>query len=286
MNYSRQPKISAIAACVGLAIGAASLAGYAQSQSQSQRSGSERAQQSQPRDEAARHNQSQQGQSARQSQSSAAKRTSGSQSAGSNAQAADGQEKKSMGPNPYAQADDSWISLSGTVGQVRRDTFELDFGGRTITVEMDDSDRQAETYALRMGDKVTVNGVIDDDFFETSKIEASSVYVEKLGRHFFASVLDEEDFASVTYLAPTDDGGVAVHGLVTKVSGDEFTIDNGLRSVRVDVGDMSYDPLDEEGYQKVEVGDVVRVQGNIDDDFLEAREVMASSITTLAEEIG
>jgi uncharacterized protein YdeI (BOF family) len=294
MNYSRQPKISAIAACVGLAIGAASLAGYAQSQSQSQQSGSEQAQQSQPRGESARQAQSQQGQSARQSQSSAAKeRTSGSQSASStsgsansNAQAAGGQEKKSMGPNPYAQADDSWISLSGTVGQVRRDTFELDFGGRTITVEMDDSDRQAETYALRMGDKVTVNGVIDDDFFETSKIEASSVYVEKLGRHFFASVLDEEDFVSVTYLAPIDDGGVAVHGLVTEVSGDEFTIDNGLRSVRIDVGDMSYDPLDDEGYQKVEVGDVVRVQGKIDDDFLEAREVMASSITTLAEEIG
>jgi uncharacterized protein YdeI (BOF family) len=275
---------------MSLALGAASLAGYAQSQSQSQQSGSQQAQQSQPRGQSAQQAQSQhgqQGQSARQSQSSAAKeRTASSQSAGSNTQAAGGQEKKSMGPNPYAQADDSWISLSGTVGQVRRDTFELDFGERTITVEMDDSDRQAETYALRMGDKVTVNGVIDDDFFETSKIEASSVYVEKLGRHFFASVLDEEDFVSVTYLAPIDDGGVAVHGLVTEVSGDEFTIDNGLRSVRVDVGDMSYDPLDDEGYQKVEVGDVVRVQGKIDDDFLEAREVMASSITTLAEEIG
>jgi uncharacterized protein YdeI (BOF family) len=271
MTDSRSPKISAIAACIGVfAVGTVPLAVHAQSQSQSQ--------QAQPRAQSGQ-------QSGQQGQSSATnERTSGSKSASSNAQAG-GQEKKSMGPNPYAQADDSWISLSGTVGQVRQDTFELDFGERTITVEMDDSDRQAETYALRMGDKVTVNGLIDDDFFETSKIEASSVYVEKLGRHFFASVLDEEDFASVTYLAPID-GGVAVHGLVTRVSGDEFTIDNGLRSVRVDVGDMSYDPLDDEGYQKVEVGDVVRVQGRIDDDFLEAREVMASSITTLAEEIG
>ena len=158
-----------------------------------------------------------------------------------------------MGPNPYAQADDSWISLSGTVSEIRPGSFELDFGERTITVEMDDADRQAETYALRMGDKVTVNGMIDDDFFETSKIEASSVYVDKLGRHFFASALDEEDFPTVTYLVPID-GGVAVHGLVTAVNGDEFTIDTGLRSVRVDVGDMSYDPLDDEGYQRSKWG--------------------------------
>ena len=99
------------------------------------------------------------------------------------------------------------------------------------------------------------------------------------------SVLDEEDFVAVTYLAPLDNG-VAVHGLVTEVNGDEFTIDNGLRSVRVDVGDMAYNPLDDEGYQKVEVGDVVRAEGRVDDDFLESRELMAESITTLAEEIG
>jgi uncharacterized protein YdeI (BOF family) len=196
-----------------------------------------------------------------------------------------GQEKKSAGPNPYAQADDSWISLSGTVNAINRDSFTLDYGERTITVELDDADRQAETYALRMGDKVTVNGMIDDDFFETSKIEASSVYIEKLGRHFYASALDEEDFATVTYLVPID-GGVAVHGLVTEVNGDEFTIDNGLRSVRVDVGDMSYDPLDDQGYQKVEVGDVVRAVGRVDDGFFEGRELMASSVTTLVEEIG
>jgi uncharacterized protein YdeI (BOF family) len=207
------------------------------------------------------------------------------QAQASNKAGQQGQEKKSVGPNPYAKPDDSWISLSGTVNAVNRDSFTLDYGERTITVEMDDADRQAETYALRMGDKVTVNGLIDDDFFETSKIEASSVYVEKLGRHFFASALDEEDFSTVTYLAPID-GGIAVHGLVTQVGGGEFTIDNGVRSVRVDVGDMAYDPLDDDGYQKVEVGDIVRVEGRMDDDFWESRELMANSILTLVEEIG
>ena len=274
MTDLRYPKISALAAGV-FAIGVAPLVGHAQSQSQSQ--------QSQPQSQ---HSQSG-AQTGRQGESGAAnsQRTSGSQSAQANTQAGSGQEKKSMGPNPYAKADDSWISLSGTVAEIRPGSFELDFGERSITVEMDDSDRQSETYALRMGDKVTVNGMIDDDFFETSKIEASSVYVEKLGRHFYASALDEEDFATVTYLAPID-GGVVVHGLVTEVNGDEFTIDNGLRSVRVDVGDMAYDPLDDEGYQKVEVGDVIRAQGKIDDGFFEGRELKASTITTLAEEIG
>jgi uncharacterized protein YdeI (BOF family) len=217
--------------------------------------------------------------------------TAGAQTSGGDAkeaqrsQASMGKEKKSSGPNPYAKPDDSWVSLSGTVKAIDPDSFLLDYGEQDITVEMDDADRQAETYALRMGDKVTVNGAIDDDFFENTTIEASSVYIEKLGRYFFASALDEEDFAAVTYVSPID-SGVAVHGMVTNVTGDEFTIDNGLRRVRIDVGDMTYDPLDDDGYQKIEVGDVVRVEGRIDDDFFESREIMARSIVTLAEEIG
>jgi uncharacterized protein YdeI (BOF family) len=227
MSNSIYPQISALAVGIGVfAIGAIPLGGFAQSQPQSQ--------QTQPKPESG-----QQSQSAAQDKGAAnAERPSDSQATQADSKAGGGQEKKSMGPNPYARMDDSWISISGTVNEIRPGSFELDFGERTISVEMDDTDRQSETYALRIGDKVTVNGMIDDDFFETSKIEASSVYVEKLGRYFFASALDEEDFHTVSYYAPID-GGVAVHGLVTEVDGDEFTIDTGLRSVRVDIGDMS-----------------------------------------------
>jgi uncharacterized protein YdeI (BOF family) len=208
------------------------------------------------------------------------------QSGARQSSAASGTEQASKGPNPYAKADDAWISLSGTVGTVRPHSFMLNYGDGTILVEMDDGDRDADAYVLQQGDKVTVNGLIDDDFFEMKKIEASSVHVEKLGRSFFASALDEEDFHIVTYMPSGDGDPAAVHGLVTEVSGSEFTIDTGLREVRVDVDEMSYDPLDDEGYQKIEVGDVVRATGTVDDDFFESREIKASSVTTLVEELG
>ncbi|HSO22154.1 MAG TPA: hypothetical protein VLT81_04555, partial [Chondromyces sp.] len=91
-----------------------------------------------------------------------------------------------MAEDPYVEPDDSWISLSGTVKAVTADAFTLDYGKGMITVEMDDGDRDADGYKLIEGDKVTVNGVIDDGLFETRTIEASSVYVEKLDTYFYA----------------------------------------------------------------------------------------------------
>ncbi len=58
---------------------------------------------------------------------------------------------------------------------------------------MDDWDWYAEGYKLLNGEKVRVHGLIDDDLFETTKIEASSVYVQNLGTYFYASSADEED---------------------------------------------------------------------------------------------
>lgn len=80
-----------------------------------------------------------------------------------------------MAEDPYAQPDDTWISISGSVEAVSADAFTLNYGEGVITVEMDDGDRDADAYKLIPGDKVTVSGMIDDDFYETTTIEASSV---------------------------------------------------------------------------------------------------------------
>ena len=68
--------------------------------------------------------------------------------------------------NPYAMADGTWITISGEVGAVDPDHFTLDYGDGLVVVEMDDGDRDADAYKLLQGDKVTVAGRIDDDFFE------------------------------------------------------------------------------------------------------------------------
>ena len=183
--------------------------------------------------------------------------------------------------NPYARSNNTWISLSGTVKDVTPDTFRLDYGKGVVTVEMDDGDRDADAYKLLEGDKVTVHGKIDDDLFETTTIEASSVYVEKLGTYFYASPVDEEDRFFYTVVTPVVVPSTTVWGTVTDVDSHEFSIDTGLRSVRVEVASMAYDPLDDQGYQRIRVGDYVKVSGTMDDSFFEGRELVAESVVKL-----
>ena len=61
--------------------------------------------------------------------------------------------------NPDMTPDDGWISISGSVADVERDAFELNYGDGSVTVQMDDGDRDADAYALLPGDKVRVIGV-------------------------------------------------------------------------------------------------------------------------------
>ena len=90
--------------------------------------------------------------------------------------------------NPYMQPDDTWLSINGKVKSVSADSFMLDYGKGLITVEMDDGDRDADAYKLVEGDEVTVYGMTDDDLYQTTKIEASSVYVKNLETYFVVTL--------------------------------------------------------------------------------------------------
>ena len=185
-------------------------------------------------------------------------------------------------PNPYLQPDNSWISISGSVRDVTRDSFSLDYGEGEVIVEMDDGDRDADAYKLVDGDSVTVNGTIDDDFFETTTIEAASVYVDKLDTYFYASALDEEDYA-VWYTTPTEPGQVTLQGTVSETHDDGFILNKGLQSISVGVDEMAYNPMDNEGYLKVEEGDKVRVTGIMDDELMDDEFIDARAIITLVD---
>ena len=185
--------------------------------------------------------------------------------------------------NPYLQADDSWISISGTVDTVMPDRFVLDYGEGVVTVEMDDWDNDADAYKVIKGDEVTVYGAIDDDLFETTTIEASSVYVDGLNTYFYASAADEED-SFVTIATPVVHASTVAQGTVTDVSDDRFTVDAGIKDFVVDVSTMSYDPLDDEGFQKIDVGDRVSVSGELTESFFDQRTLMAESVIELSRD--
>ena len=185
--------------------------------------------------------------------------------------------------DPYERPDNDWIVIEGTVEEVMPDQFILDYGDGLITVEMDDGDRDADGYVLAPEDEVRVSGRIDDDLFEMASIEASSVYVENLGTTFYASPLDEEDAVAVMTLV---DPAVVisrtvVEGPVTEVGEDQFVVDTGEVQITVDTELMPYDPLDDEGYQRIDVGDRVQVTGTVDYDFFDGRVLDARAITTL-----
>jgi len=185
--------------------------------------------------------------------------------------------------DPYAKPNEAWITISGTVDSVAADSFVLNYGEGAVIVEMDDGDRDADAYKLLKGDKVTVSGKIDADFFESTSIEASTVYVENIGTTFFASSVDEEDAAVITaeITVPIVLAQVTVRGKVTKVNDDDFIIHTGADEIRIDVGSLSYDPLDDEGYQRIDVGDYVKVQGVLDSNLFEGRYIEARTLIEL-----
>ncbi len=187
-----------------------------------------------------------------------------------------------MAEDPYTKPDDAWISISGTVDSTEKDAFTLDYGDGLVTVEMDDGDRDADGYKLVEGDKVTVNGRVDDDLFELTKIEASSVYVENIGTYFFASANDEED-AVVPITSPVVVSTTVLRGTVSDVDENSFQINNGSRQIKVDIDEMAYDPLDDEGYQQISEGDVVRVTGYMDHELIDGQVFDAQYVTTLVD---
>lgn len=192
--------------------------------------------------------------------------------------------------NPYEMPDDAWISISGEVESVNVDSFLLDYGDGLVTVEMNGWDWYAENSALLAGDLVTVYGEIDDDFFEATTIEADSVYVESLGSYFYASPADEESWVLgqpvYTVTTPIVVANVEVRGMVESVGEREFTIGTGTTDLTVDTSNLPYNPLDDEGFQQIDTGDYVLVNGIMDSGFIGDVELDADYVVTLSEDPG
>lgn len=187
--------------------------------------------------------------------------------------------------DPHLAPDHTWISLSGTVTSTTDDAFMLDYGDGMITVEMDDWDAWGDAFPLVDGDQVTVYGNVDENLYVADTIEAGSVYVKDLNSFFYASAADEEEFGVWAVDTLVSVGDVKYIGTVESVdaASDSFTIDTGAQELTVEVDAMSYDPLDDEGFQKIETGDVVSVEGTLDADFFTHNDLIADRLVTLVD---
>jgi len=77
---------------------------------------------------------------------------------------------------------------------------------------------------------------------------------------------------------------MSLSGTVESVSGREFILDTGTGEIQVDTISLGYNPLDEVGYQQVDVGDRVSVTGELDRDFFERKEILADTVVTLSRD--
>ena len=168
-----------------------------------------------------------------------------------------------LAQDPAAKPDDTWVSLNGTISTATDDSFVLDYGEGSIIVEMDDWDWYQEGKNLIAGDEVTVYGQVDDDLYELATIEASSVYVKNLNTYYYASSDDEEGLDYYSMTTPTLMAWMDITGTVTGVDGRRFTLDAENRELTVDTSTMTYNPMDDEGYQQVQEGDRVKVAGKM-----------------------
>lgn len=175
--------------------------------------------------------------------------------------------------------DDASITLSGTVVEAREDEFDLLVGDETVTIEVEDEIRDGGAYTLLHGDRITATGRVDDDLFEGKELVASALHIDKLDTTF---VIDEQ-YADRFGMAMDsfDANYIDVSGTVTEVRDDEFRIHAGLGDFTVEVDELPSNPLDDEGYMKILPGDAVRVLGEIDSDWIEGREIVASSVSVV-----
>jgi hypothetical protein len=132
---------------------------------------------------------------------------------------------------------------------------------------------------------VTVYGEVDEHLYTDDTIEAASVHVDDLNSFFYASAADEEELGAWA-LDPYDEvGDITYVGTVESVNDmtDTFTIDTGAKELTVETDALMYDPLDDEGFQQIEVSDVVSVDGVVDEDFFTNNDLIADRIVTLID---
>jgi len=180
------------------------------------------------------------------------------------------------------EQDNGWISLEGTVVAKDATGFELDYGQGTVQVSMENWKWDRSVHPLTIGSEVRVIGRSASTDTGTTHLKAESVYMKKFNTYLYAREGDE-----VFQPAIIDDRVFQLQGRITSIQGREFTMRVGLEKVAVDTSAMPYNPLDDKGYQQLEVGETVQVTGRLTTElFKEGGGIKARTVTTLRREEG
>ena len=159
--------------------------------------------------------------------------------------------------SPYQLKDRADIKLTGRVTEAFTNTFTLDYGKGSITVEVDDYDSYEEGYNIEKGDQVIVTGKIDADLGQERTIEASEVYIPAVDLRIEACSHDEEDHRVEVFTQRLSNGTeVELRGVIKNIESGVCTIQSSKGELEVRLSDLRQ--------QKVEtlvLGQAIKVSG-------------------------
>lgn len=183
----------------------------------------------------------------------------------------------------YVKGRYGYVTLSGTVSRILdNDRFILDYGNGVTQVNYDDAlhDLFKKTKrTIKTDDKVTVIGKIDNKWFTSREILASSIiYISDDYMLIYKppGVAGDELPAIVGTIDPSllEDGRVALTGIVSGVAyKGSFTLRYEEGTIQVDAFGVKIPDTNQ-----IVSGDVVTVYGKIDNSFFRSRTLTAETV--------
>ncbi len=184
----------------------------------------------------------------------------------------------------YVEGMYGYVTLSGTVSKILdSDRFVLDYGNGVTQVDYDDAlhdlfkkiDRK-----IKVGDKVTVTGKIDNSWFTKREILVSSIlhiaddYTLLYKRPVAATGDEVPAIVGVAKPSLFLDGQVALTGIVSGgVYNGGFTLQYDDGAIQVDASSIKIPDNN-----RITKGDVVTVYGKVDDSFFKRRSITAETV--------
>ncbi len=184
-----------------------------------------------------------------------------------------------LNPSAWRSQPASWVTVSGRVVSVQDHCIAVDHGDGTITIRLTDWSSSAKgALGIQNGDEALATGHLDGSFFRGHGVRADSLYVKRLKTRFHQNGLRD-----VGVTPPVPIGArprFVLDGVIEQTEGRWFTLKTDIGAFSVDTTAMAYDPLDEQGHQQLDEGDVVRVSGPLDHE-IRRRTLVVQVITRL-----
>ena len=183
--------------------------------------------------------------------------------------------------SPYRLKNGDEIKLAGKVSNAKANTFLLDYGRGSITVELDDYDSYEEGLNIVDGDQVVVTGKVDADSGQKRTIEARRVLIPAIDLEIFASATDEEDTASKAFTQSLTDGTeVDLRGIIKNIDKKVITIQSSKGRVEVHLGSVKGQER-----ETFYLGQAVSVTGVFKNRLIRKDMIFAESIEAVKREI-